>query len=66
MRQQEPGLDGLLSPLELIKDCNRLRPLDLIKQFPGEPCAASDRWRWVGLETLHFRDQPPTGRSSPP
>jgi AraC family transcriptional regulator len=47
MRQQEPGHGGLLGPLELIK------------QFPGEPCAASDRRRWVGLEALRSRYQPP-------
>ena len=47
MRQQEPGLSGLLSPIELIK------------HFPGEPFATSDRLRWVGLEALRYRDQPP-------
>ena len=47
MRQREPGPNGLLDPL------------DLIKQFPGEPCAASDRRQWVGLEALRYRDQPP-------
>jgi AraC family transcriptional regulator len=53
-RQQEPGLSGLLGPLELIK------------HFPGEPCAASDRLRWVGLEALRYRDQPPNEAFQPP
>ena len=42
MRQQELGVSGLLGPLELIK------------HFPGEPCAASVRRRWVGLEALRL------------
>ena len=48
MQQQEPGF-GLHQPRELIKRCSLLRPLELIKLFPGEPCAASDPLRWVGL-----------------
>jgi AraC family transcriptional regulator len=51
MRQQEPGLSG---------------PLELIEHFPGEPCAASDRRRWVGLEALRYRDQPPNEAFQPP
>jgi AraC family transcriptional regulator len=54
MRQQEPGLGGLFGPLELIK------------HFPGEPLAASDRRRWVGLEALRYRDQPPNEAFQPP
>jgi AraC family transcriptional regulator len=54
MRQQEPGLGGLHRPLELIKD------------FPGEPLAASDRRRWVGLEALRYCDQPPNEAFQPP
>ena len=54
MRQQEPGLSGPIAPLELIK------------HFPGEPCAASDRRQWVGLEALRYRDQPPNEAFQPP
>ena len=54
MRQREPGPSGLLDPL------------GLIKQFPGEPCAASDRRQWVGLEALRYRDQPPNEAHQPP
>jgi AraC family transcriptional regulator len=54
MRQQEPGLRGFL------------RPLELIKHFPGEPFAASDRRRWVGLEALRYRWQPPNEAFQPP
>jgi AraC family transcriptional regulator len=54
MRQQVPGLSGLLDPLELIK------------HFPGEPCAASVRRRWVGLEALRYRYQPPNEAFQPP
>jgi AraC family transcriptional regulator len=54
MRQQEPGLSGLLGPQELIK------------HFPGEPCVASVRRRWVGLEALRYRNQPPNGALQPP
>jgi AraC family transcriptional regulator len=66
MRQQEPGLSGLVSPTELIKRCGLRRPLELIKHFPGEPFAASDRLRWVGLEALRYRDQPPNEAFQPP
>jgi AraC family transcriptional regulator len=54
MRQQQPGPSGLLGPL------------DLIKQFPGEPLATSDRRRWAGLEALRYRDQPPNEAFQPP
>jgi AraC family transcriptional regulator len=54
MRQEEPGRGGLLGPIELIK------------HFPGEPFAASDRRRWVGLEALRYRDQPPNEAFQPP
>src|SRR6516162_5131043 len=54
MQQQEPGRSGLLGPLELIK------------HFPGEPLAASDQRRWVGLEALRYRDQPPNEAFQPP
>jgi AraC family transcriptional regulator len=54
MRQQETGRGHLLGPLELIK------------QFPGEPYAASDRRRWVGLEALRYRYQPPNEALQPP
>jgi len=54
MRQPEPGLSGLL------------RPIELIKHFPGEPFAVSDRQRWAGLEALRYRDQPPNGAFQPP
>jgi AraC family transcriptional regulator len=54
MRQREPGLSGLLGPL------------DLVRHFPGEPCAASDRRRWAGLEALRYRDQPPNEAFQPP
>ena len=54
MRQREPGLSGLHGPLELIK------------HFPGEPLAASERRRWVGLEALRYREQPPNEAFQPP
>jgi AraC family transcriptional regulator len=54
MRQQEPGRGDLVGPL------------DLIRQFPGAPCAASDRRRWVGLEALRYRYQPPNEALQPP
>jgi AraC family transcriptional regulator len=54
MQQQEPGLSDPIAPLELIK------------HFPGEPLAASDRRRWVGLEALRYRYQPPNEAFQPP
>jgi AraC family transcriptional regulator len=53
MRPQEPG-GGPIGPLELVK------------QFPGEPCAASEGRRWVGLEALRYRGQPPNEGFQPP
>src|SRR5262249_6987813 len=58
-------LTGLVTPAELIKRCGLFRPLDLIKHFPGEPFAASDRRAWVGLEALRYRDQPPNEAFQP-
>src|SRR5262249_52746252 len=54
MRQEEPGLGGPLGPLELIK------------HLPGEAFAASDRRRWVGLEAVRYREQPPNEAVVPP
>src|SRR5262245_14400014 len=54
MGQEEQRQSGLSGPLELIK------------QFPGEPCAASEGRRWVGLEALRYRDQPPNEGFQPP
>ena len=54
MPHQEPGLNRPLAPLELIT------------QFPGVPCASSDRRRWVGLEAIRYRDQPPNEALQPP
>ena len=54
MPHQEPGLNRPLAPLELIT------------QFPGVPCASSDRRQWVGLEALRYRDQPPNEAFQPP
>ena len=54
MPHQEPGLNRPLAPLELIT------------QFPGVPCASSDQRRWVGLEALRYRDQPPNEALQPP
>jgi AraC family transcriptional regulator len=54
MRQPAAGRDGLLGPLELIK------------HFPGEPFAASERYRWAGLEALRYRYQPPNEALQPP
>jgi AraC family transcriptional regulator len=66
MQQQEPGLIGRVSPTELIQRCSLHGPLELVKHFPGEPFAASDRRRWVGLEALRYRDQPPNEAFQPP
>src|SRR5262249_48822541 len=54
MQQQEPGHSGLLGPTELLK------------AFRGEPLAASDQRRWVGLEALRYREQPPNKAFQPP
>jgi AraC family transcriptional regulator len=45
-RQEEPGLDG------------RLAPLDLRKIAPIEEAAASDRLGWVGLEAARYCEAP--------
>src|SRR5215470_13065446 len=66
MRQQEPGLDGLVGPTELVKRCGLLSPTELIKQFPGEPLAGSDQRGWLGLEALRYLYQPPNGAFQPP
>src|SRR5262249_11648394 len=66
MRQEEPGPRGMLGPTELIEHCRLLSPIELIKHFPGEPFAASDRLHWVGLEALRYRYQPPNGAFQPP
>jgi AraC family transcriptional regulator len=47
MPQEEPGLSGPLIPLELIK------------HLPGEAFAVSAGRRWVGLEAVRYREQPP-------
>jgi AraC family transcriptional regulator len=54
MRHEEQRRGGLFGPLELIK------------HFPGEPCAVSDGRRWVGLEAIRYRDQPPNEAFQPP
>jgi AraC family transcriptional regulator len=46
MRQEEPGLDGPLAPL------------DLHKIAPFEAAAASDRLGWVSLEAVRYRQAP--------
>jgi AraC family transcriptional regulator len=66
MQQQEPGHGGLLGPSELIKRCGLFRPTELVKHFPGEPLAVSDRRGWVGLEALRYRYQPPNRAFQPP
>src|SRR5262245_47307110 len=54
MREEEQRRSGLSGPL------------DLVGHFPGEPCAASAGRRWVGLEALRYRDQPPNETCQPP
>ena len=66
MRQDEPRAGGLVSPTELIGGCGLRRPIELIEDFPGEPLVASDPLRWVGLEALRYRDQPPNEAFQPP
>ncbi|HZY88267.1 MAG TPA: AraC family transcriptional regulator [Gemmataceae bacterium] len=46
MGQEEPGPGGPLGPIELRKF------------VPFEPCAASDRLGWVGLEAARYRAAP--------
>jgi AraC family transcriptional regulator len=66
MRLEEPGFGALHQPHELIRRRNLFHPLELIKFFPGETFAASDRLRWVGLEAIRYRDQPPNEALQPP
>jgi AraC family transcriptional regulator len=54
MPQQEPGLSGPLGPLELIK------------RLPEEALAVSAGRRWVGLEAVRYREQPPNESLTPP
>src|SRR4051795_7872334 len=54
MRQDAPGLGGPLGPR------------DLIKRLPQVAFGASDRRRWVGLEAVRYRDQPPNEDVVPP
>ena len=65
MRQDEPESGGLVSPTGRIRSRLR-RPIELIKDFPGEPLVASDPLRWVGLDALRYRDQPPNEAFQPP
>jgi AraC family transcriptional regulator len=53
-RQEEPGLDGPLSPL------------DLRKIAPFEAAAASDRLGWVGLEAARYGAAPAFEFNTPP
>src|SRR5262245_2810045 len=66
MWQPGPGKGGVLSPLELMRHCDRLSPIELLNLFPGEPLAASNLQRWVGLAALRYRDQPPNEAIQPP
>jgi AraC family transcriptional regulator len=54
VRQQEPGRGGPLGPLAV-----------LLGVIPFEPCAASDRLGWVGLEAARFRAAPASELSPP-
>jgi AraC family transcriptional regulator len=54
MREDTPGPGGPFGPLALVE------------RFPGEPCAVSDQLRWVGLEALRYRNQPPNEAFQPP
>jgi AraC family transcriptional regulator len=54
MPQQQPGLSGPLGPLELVK------------HLPGEAFAVSAGRRWVGLEAVRYREQPPNEVFPPP
>jgi AraC family transcriptional regulator len=47
MRQEEPGRGDPLGPLAALR-----------KIIPFEPCAASDRLGWVGLEAARYRAAP--------
>jgi AraC family transcriptional regulator len=54
MRQEESRRSGLLGPLEFYK------------HLPEEPFAVSDGRRWVGLEAVRYREQPPNEAFAPP
>jgi AraC family transcriptional regulator len=54
MHQHQPRLSGPIGPLELIKNLTE------------EVFAASDRRRWVGLEAVRYREQPPNEVFQPP
>jgi len=43
-----------------------LGPLELIKHLPEEAFALSHRQRWVGLQAVRYRDQPPNENLVPP
>jgi AraC family transcriptional regulator len=43
-----------------------LGPLELIKRLPKKAFVSSDRRRWVGLEAVRYRDQPPNEILVPP
>src|SRR5258708_17070426 len=47
MRQEEPGLGGPIGPLAALREI-----------VPFEPCAASDRLGWAGLEAARYRAAP--------
>jgi AraC family transcriptional regulator len=66
MREQVSGLSGVLGSSELSKHSSPLRPTALIRHFPGEPFAVSDRLGWAGLEALRYRNQPPNETFQPP
>src|SRR5262245_28572834 len=51
---------------EELRRSDLTNPLELIRYFPGEPCAASVGRQWVGLEALRYRDQPPNETLQPP
>jgi len=53
MQEQESGFNS------------RLRPIELLEQFPGEPFAASDRLQWEGLVAFRYRNQPPNEALQP-
>jgi AraC family transcriptional regulator len=54
MRQNEPGLDGPLGGLAVLR-----------KVIPFEPAAASDRLGWVGLEAARYREAPASELNPP-
>jgi AraC family transcriptional regulator len=54
MRQKEPGLEGPLGGLAVLR-----------KVIPFEPAAASDRLGWVGLEAARYRAAPASELNPP-